>query len=145
MGLWVINELKRDICPFLSFPEIVSLAKQSTFSETVNVNSKTFLSPMNMKKAFDDTLTTKPSCVGDYFRCATASLAQGYKEALEELSAITGKTFKKLFIYGGGAKNSLLNEMTEEACGIPVVARPLEASSIGNLKVQMRAYYKKRK
>ncbi|MCD8306705.1 MAG: rhamnulokinase [Clostridia bacterium] len=145
MGMWIINELKRDICPFLSFPEIVALAKASSFEETVDVNSETFLSPQNMKKAFDDTLTQKPSCVGDYFRCATLSLAQGYKKALEELSANTGKTFDRLFIYGGGAKNTLLNEMTQDVCGIQVVPRPVEASALGNLKVQMRAYYRNRR
>ncbi len=144
MGMWVINELKKDICPFLSFPEIVSLAKASSFSETVDINSEAFLSPMNMKQAFDEALTAKPACVGDYFRCAMASLAQGYKEAVEELSANTGKTFDKLFIYGGGAKNTLLNEMTRDACGLEVIARPEEASALGNLKVQMRAYYKNR-
>ncbi len=144
MGMWVINELKKDICPFLSFPEVVQLAKSSTFEETVDVNSAAFLSPMNMKKAFDEALTTPAACVGDYFRCALSSLAISYKEALAELSANTGKSFDRLYIYGGGAKNTLLNEMTQEACGIPVIARPLEASAIGNLKVQMRAYYKNR-
>ena len=38
---------------------------------------------------------------------------------------------------GGGAKNKLLNELTEEVCKIKVKAIPIEATALGNLKIQM--------
>ena len=44
---------------------------------------------------------------------------------------------KKVCIVGGGAKNEFLNRLTEEATGKKVVALPLEATAIGNLKIQM--------
>ena len=40
---------------------------------------------------------------------------------------------------GGGAKNAFLNRLTEEATGLEVVALPIEATALGNLKVQMEA------
>ncbi len=140
MGMWVINELKHEICPFLSFSEVVLLARESRFSETVDVNSDAFLAPANMRVAFEENLKTKPQNAGDYFRCAILSLAYGYRKALEELSANTGRTFDTLYIFGGGSRNTLLNELTEQVCGIKVVANPLEATAIGNLKVQIQAY-----
>ena len=75
--------------------------------------------------------------IGDYFRCAYRSLAVSYKGALEELEANTGARYDKLYIVGGGAKNVFLNRLTEEATGKQVIALPIEATALGNLKIQM--------
>lgn len=40
---------------------------------------------------------------------------------------------------GGGARNAFLNHLTEEATGKEVVALPIEATALGNLKIQMEA------
>ena len=58
-------------------------------------------------------------------------------EALWELEENTGKHYDRLYIVGGGAKNSFLNRLTEEATGKKVVALPIEATALGNLKIQM--------
>ena len=57
--------------------------------------------------------------------------------ALEELERNTGRAYKRLYIVGGGAKNSFLNRLTEEATGKEVIALPIEATALGNLKIQM--------
>ena len=77
--------------------------------------------------------------MGDYFRCAYRSLAFSYRDALTELEANTGKTYEKLYIVGGGAKNEFLNHLTAEATGKQVIALPIEATALGNLKIQMEA------
>ena len=46
---------------------------------------------------------------------------------------------EKLYIVGGGAKNGFLNRLTEEATGKTVLALPIEATALGNLKIQMEA------
>ena len=45
--------------------------------------------------------------------------------------------YSKLYIVGGGAKNQFLNRLTEEATGKKVVALPIEATALGNLKIQL--------
>ena len=75
----------------------------------------------------------------DYFRCAYRSLALSYRDALEELQKNTGTRYQKLYIVGGGAKNGFLNDLTAEATGMEVVALPIEATALGNLKNQMQA------
>ena len=77
--------------------------------------------------------------IGDYFRCAYRSLAESYAKALAELERNTGKKYDKLYIVGGGAKNDLLNRLTAQATGKRVVALPIEATALGNLKIQMEA------
>ena len=90
-----------------------------------------------MKAAFDAALSVKPQSVGDYFRCAYRSLALCYRDAIGELERNTGRHYDRIYIVGGGAKNAFLNRLTEEAGGKKVVALPIEATAIGNLKIQM--------
>ncbi|MBQ9008650.1 MAG: rhamnulokinase, partial [Clostridia bacterium] len=92
-----------------------------------------------MKEAFDQALTHRPETPGDYVRCAYRSLAGSYARALEELDHNTGCTCSKLVIVGGGAKNAFLNRLTEERTGKTVLALPIEATALGNLRVQMQA------
>ena len=139
MGMWLVNRLKDELCPETPFSEIVHMAVESRFEETVNANAPGFLAPDSMKAAFDAALSAKPQSAGDYFRCAYRSLARSYAEALAELESNTGHTYKKLYIVGGGAKNAFLNDLTREAAGKEVIALPIEATALGNLKIQMEA------
>ena len=136
MGMWIVNELQRELCPDTPFPEIVKMAEQSKCEAILDANAQELLAPESMKAAFDS-LTDGLESTADYFRCAYKSLALSYKKAIDELEANTGTKYEKLYIVGGGAKNAFLNRLTEEATGKKVVALPIEATALGNLKIQM--------
>ena len=137
MGMWLVNELKRDLCPEMAFPEIVKAAQESKCDILVDANAPEFLAPKSMKAAFDAATGNALGTLGDYFRCAYRSLAISYRQALDELERNTGRTYEKLYIVGGGAKNAFLNRLTEETTGKKVIALPIEATALGNLKIQM--------
>ena len=137
MGMWLVNELKRELCPDMAFPELVKAAEESTCDILVDANAPEFLAPKSMKAAFIAATGERFHTIGDYFRCAYRSLAVSYREALEELERNTGRTYERLYIVGGGAKNAFLNRLTEEATGKKVIALPIEATALGNLKIQM--------
>jgi len=139
MGMWLINELKRELCPDATFDEIVKMAEDSQCDLLVDANATAFLSPESMKAAFEQATDGKLAALGDYFRCAYHSLARSYAAALEELERNTQTRYTKLYIVGGGAKNGYLNTLTEEATGKQVIALPIEATALGNLKIQMEA------
>jgi rhamnulokinase len=65
------------------------------------------------------------------------SLAKKYAEVLRDITAITGKQIRKLYIVGGGSRNALLNRLTEEQSGLQVIAGSPESSTIGNFAVQL--------
>ena len=136
MGMWIVNELQKELCPNTPFSEIVKMAEESTCEAVVDANSQEFLAPLSMKEAFDKA-TGGFDNVGDYFCCAYKSLALSYKQAIDELEANTDTKYGKLYIVGGGAKNTFLNRLTEEATGKKVIALPIEATALGNLKIQM--------
>ncbi len=139
MGMWLGNELQKELCPDTPFPEIVALAEASTCTATVDANAPAFLAPESMKAAFDQAAGGALKAPGDFFRCAYESLALSYRDAIRELERNTGKKYEKLYIVGGGAKNAFLNRLTEQATGLEVIALPIEATALGNLKVQMEA------
>ena len=137
MGMWLVNRLRDELCPDKPFGEIVTEAEASAFEATVDANAQQFMAPESMKAAFDEALEIAPQTVGDYFRCAYRSLALSYYEAICQLEKNTGKTYEKLYIVGGGAKNQFLNRLTQEATKKTVIALPIEATALGNLKIQM--------
>jgi len=137
MGMWLVNRLRAELCPSKPWDEITREAEEKHFDHLVDVNDPIFLAPESMKAAFDAKLPHPPKCMAGYFRCAYRSLAQGYRQAIDEIEKNTGKTYKKLYIVGGGAKNQFLNRLTEEATGKQVIALPIEATAIGNLKIQL--------
>lgn len=139
MGMWLANRLRSELCPEKPWNEITAEAEEKHFDHLVDVNDPVFLAPESMKAAFDSRLPHPPKCTAGYFRCAYRSLADGYRKAIEEIEKNTGMRCRKLYIVGGGAKNAFLNRLTEEATGKQVIALPIEATALGNLKIQMEA------
>ncbi len=137
MGMWLVNRLREELCPETPWDQIIAQAEESRFEPLVNGNDPIFLAPDSMRAAFDARLTRRPTCHGDYFRCAYRSLAQSYATTIAELERNTGKTYRQLCIVGGGAKNAFLNRLTEAATGKEVIALPVEATALGNLKIQL--------
>ena len=139
MGMWLVNRLRAELCTEKPWNEIVAEAEDSRFEETVDANAQAFLAPESMKAAFDAALSVQPQNNGDYFRCAYRSLALSYLNAIGELQHNTKAHYTKVYIVGGGAKDQFLNRLTEEFTGKQVIALPIEATAIGNLKIQMEA------
>ena len=143
MGMWLVNRLKDELCPEMSFADLDRAVRASTCDIVIDANDPRLLSPVSMRAAFDEIAAEAgPSplvSVGDYFRCAWRSLAESYRTALAELEANTGKRIDTLCIVGGGAKNTYINEQTALLTGKRVEAWPIEATALGNLKIQMEA------
>lgn len=140
-GMWLVQCLRAECCPDKSYGEIAKEAEESTYHGHIPVNDPLFLAPKSMRDAMLTSLRSagekEPSCDADLFRCAYESLAIGYREALAELEENTGEKYTKLYIVGGGAKNNFLNDLTEATTKKQVIALPIEATAIGNLKTQL--------
>ena len=65
------------------------------------------------------------------------SMAERYADVLGSIIAITGKKLKRLFIMGGGSKNTLLNRLTAERTGLEVILGTTESATLGNFAIQM--------
>ena len=138
MGLWIIQCVQKQLG--ISFAEMVELAKTSTYTRIFDVNAARFSAPQDMRAEIRATLAETgeaPATDADLINSVYHSLAYCYGEAYREMEAVTGQHWDKLYIAGGGAKNATLNELTAHYTGKQVVALPIEATAIGNLKIQM--------
>ena len=138
MGMWLVNRLRDELCSGKPWDEITADAQEKHFNHLVDVNDPVFLAPESMKTAFDSKLPHPPKYTAGYFRCAYRSLAEGYRQAVEEMEQNTGCRYEKLYIVGGGAKNTYLNRLTAEATGKKVIALPIEATALGNIRIQLK-------
>ena len=139
IGMWLANRLREELCPGKPWDEITAEAEADRFDGLVDAEDRDFMAPESMKEAFDRKLAEKPAAPAGYFRCAYRSLADTYGRAVRTMEKSTGVVCRRLYIVGGGAKNAFLNRLTEETTGKQVTALPIEATSVGNIKVQMAA------
>ena len=72
-------------------------------------------------------------------RCILDSLALAHRRAILGVQELSGHHADTVHVVGGGARNTLLCQLTADACGLPVVAGPAEAAALGNVLVQARA------
>ncbi len=144
MGLWMIQSVRSELRSRgenHSFAELCDLASKAEIESLVSCNDSRFLAPSSMIseicEACRETGQTVPKTAGELAKVVYASLAECYRETINEIEAIAGKTYDHINIVGGGANASYLNELTAKATGRTVFAGPTEATAIGNLVVQM--------
>ena len=143
MGLWMIQSVKKEIGEGLGFGEICQMASECSISSIVDCNDDRFLAPENMTKevckACQETGQQVPEGIAQTASVIYNSLAKCYAATMRELEEITGKTYDRIHIVGGGANADYLNRLTAAAAGVPVYAGPTEATAAGNLAAQMIA------
>lgn len=148
MGLWLVQQCKRSLESAgkkYKYGQLAAMAaKARSFRSIVDVNDPRFLNPPDMPKAIQDfcrdTKQPVPSSVGELVRCTYESLALKYREVLDSLEELTGKSIEVIHIVGGGSQSQLLSQLAANACQRPVVTGPVEATAIGNLLTQVRAH-----
>lgn len=141
MGLWMIQSVKKEFEEDLSFGEICARASKETIESIVDCNDDCFLAPKSMIQAVQDfcanTNQQVPKTVGEIASVIYNSLAKCYGETIAGMERVTGKTYDRIHVVGGGANAGYLNELTAKYCKKPVYAGPTEATALGNLVVQM--------
>ena len=143
MGLWMLQSIKRELNDEYGFGELSDMARAADIASLVDVDDMRFLAPKSMM----DTVKTLcaesgqqvPQTVGEVCKVVYLSLSQCYGRAVRQMEEVTGRTYRRLHIVGGGCQDGYLNELTAEATGKAVYAGPIEATALGNLLVQMLA------
>lgn len=142
MGLWMIQSVRHELNDAYSFAQLCEMAeKENDFPSRVDVNDDCFLSPDNMTEEIKDycrrTGQKVPETIGQLATVIYQSLADSYGETVKEMEALSGRTYSRIHIVGGGCNADYLNRLTAKATGKSVHAGPTEATAIGNLVAQM--------
>lgn len=139
MGLWMIQSVRRELSGQYEFGELSAMAR--AFGEPkarVNVNDDAFLAPVSMIDAVKTTCG-KEMELPELLAVIYYSLAEAYRDTLDELESRTGRKLGSLYIIGGGSQDTYLNELTAKISGRQVYTGVIEATATGNLLCQMLA------
>lgn len=148
IGLWLLEGTLKD---FASRPKddagwaslIAAAEKLPAPAALLDVTDPAFTNPKSMKAAIDAHLKKRrlpaPKNLPAYVRLICESLGRGHAEAKASFERMSGRTFKRVLVVGGGSKNRLLCQATADASGIPVVSFALEGTAVGNLARQLIA------
>ena len=147
MGLWVVDQCRaawKAAGADYSFAQLTAMVESAApFKAFIDPDDPSFLPPGDMPARIVDYCrrSGQPPPENDAEVMATVyvSLAYKYRYVLELLIDVAGQEVDQLHIIGGGSQNALLNQMTANAIGRPVIAGPAEATATGNAIVQLIA------
>ena len=150
MGLWLLQESVRVWAARGQAVDLAALlteaAAQPRLRAVVDTGDAAFLPPGDMPARITDacrrTGQPVPGTRAGLVRCILDSLALAHRRAILAVQELSGQRVDTVHIVGGGARNTLLCQLTADACGLPVVAGPAEAAALGNVLVQARALHR---
>ena len=145
-GLWLIQQLVKEWeqegykC---DYSELVKEAELSSLDSSFDVDDARFMNPEKMSEAIISYLKEEnqelPITKGDFMRCVCISLAKKYAEVKTQMERCTNKKINKIYIVGGGSKNTFLNHLTAKFTQCEVILGEVEATAMGNVLVQLKS------
>jgi rhamnulokinase len=151
-GLWLLEECLREwdaAAPGRwNLPDLIAACAARPAPEAVfNVDAEELILPGDMpakinralERAGHPPVSSDPAQAPALARLIFASLAARYAQVLRALQQVTGRTFSRLYVMGGGSQNDYLNRLIAERSGLPVTRGPVESSTLGNLAIQFAA------
>lgn len=146
-GMWLLEQCRKEwklSGKDYGYEEIMTMARKGAgFRVTVNPDDPSLANPESMTAAILQLCRDKsgkaPADDCEMVYCIFRSLAVRYGEVLDALKELAPFDIDTLYIVGGGARNTILNSMTEEVTGVKVIAGPSEATAIGNCMLQAQA------
>jgi rhamnulokinase len=147
MGLWLVQRCRAAFEAAGAEYDYDRLMAEAAAAEPlrslIDPDQPRFLNPVDMPSeiaaACRETGQPVPETVGQFVRCCLDSLARKYRLVVGWLEEVTGGRVEVIHVVGGGSRNRLLNQLTADACRVPVVAGPGEATVLGNVLIQARS------
>jgi rhamnulokinase len=147
-GLWLLQESLRAWERSGPKPELDALlaaaADMPGSGPLIDPDDPAFLSPGDMPARIADACRATDQPVPEsrpaVVRCIVDSLAAAFARALRDAVRLSGQQVRVVHLVGGGSRNRLLCQLTADACELPLIAGPVEATAVGNVLVQARAH-----
>lgn len=147
MGLWLLQESLRTWEAAGSPADLAQLLAVAASAEplrcVIDPDDPVFLAPGDMPSRIaaycERTGQPAPDGRAGIARSVLDSLAIAHRRAIARARELSGREVSVVHLVGGGSRNALLCQLTADACGLPVLAGPAEATALGNALVQARA------
>lgn len=142
MGLWLLQECLRQWGDPDLDELLTAAAAEPALRSVVDAEADDFLAPDDMpgriaehcRRGGQPEPASRPAMV----RCIIDSLALAHAKTVAQAVRLADHEVEVVHLVGGGSRNRLLCQLTADACRLPVLAGPVEATALGNLLVQVR-------
>jgi len=150
-GMWLIEECLRHWrlagAAWKATDLVEACQKQPPPKELLNVDEPELMLAGEMPKRINLVLkrqgfapcSDRPEDAPTIANLVFHSLAARYAQVLAMIRDVTGKQFRRLYVVGGGSRNTFLNRLLQERSGLEVIRGPVESSTIGNAAIQLAA------
>jgi rhamnulokinase len=146
-GLWLLQESLRGWAAAGRPAELAALlahaAQLAPLTSVVDTDDPVFLAPGDMPARLAAACARAgdraPETPAEVARCILDSLALAYRRSIIRVQELSGRHADVIHMVGGGVRNDLLCQLTADACGLPVIAGPVEAAALGNALAQAQA------
>jgi rhamnulokinase len=146
MGLWLLQESVRTWELAGQSVDLSSLLEAAagvpSLTRVIDPDDAAFLPPGDMPTRIAEACARTdqpiPESPAETVRCILDSLAVAYRRTVRQAAELAGRDVDVIHLVGGGAQNALLCQLTADACDLPVLAGPVEATALGNVLVQGR-------
>ena len=140
-GMHILQNIKREMEKDgrkYSWDDLVNMADSCNGIVPVfDPNDNSFYNPPDMPAAICE-YVKKNLTPSEVLASAYISLACSYKRSIEKIEKLSEKKYKVIHIVGGGCRNDNLNQITSDITGKTVIAGPEEATSLGNIGIQLK-------
>src|ERR1700759_5185781 len=145
-GLWLLQESMRTWAAAGPPADLAELLREASGPPPLPAGGATadpvFLPPGDMPGRLAGACRAAggpvPETPAEVARCILDSLALAYRRTIVSVQELSGRHADVIHMVGGGVQNQLLCQLTADACGLPVIAGPVEAAALGNALVQAR-------
>ena len=152
-AMWLLRQCVTEWAPEIDWtvPELIQAAEHLPApAYLLDVDDPDLLLPGEMPSRINRQLTQRglqkfeegAEAAPQMVNLILHSLAGKYGEVVSNLARLTGKKFRRIYIVGGGSRNSLLNRLTANATGLEVRCGAVESSTVGNFAIQLAALEK---
>jgi len=147
LGLWLVQQLRlkwNTPSDRWSYERMTAEAEAADPTDAVfDATDTSLLAPADMEQAVLALLRQggagQPESHGQLVRTVLQCLALEYARRLQVMAQLIGRPFEALYMVGGGIANTLLCQLTADACGLPVYAGPAQCTAVGNALAQALA------
>lgn len=144
-GLWIIEELRRSFerrGKAYSFDDIKTMVeKEPEVLPLIDTEESQFAIESDMYTTLIEYLEhrygTRKWTDGQLFKIVYESLAETYRKTIGLLEELTHKSYKRIYVIGGGARASYFNQMIADRTGKEVLTGSTEATAVGNICIQL--------
>lgn len=142
MGLWLLERFRKEE----GLPDVATLEEVARREQAPACifppDDPRLLRGVSFRQALGEVLSEKgltpPQHASAVVRSILESLAFFVARTLRSMERVTGVEVRRIVVVGGGSLNHLLNQLTADATGLPVVTGSSEATAMGNVLVQAK-------